>query len=78
MEREVLAEVISECTKADGWANLAEVGVLLRKRDVAYGKLSKFILKFSDIVELKVDESRQPPVNYARLKEITAKAEDEE
>ena len=69
MEREVLAEVISECTKADGWANLAEVGVLLRKRDIAYGKLSKFILKFSDIVELKVDESRQPPVNYARLKE---------
>ena len=31
-ESEVLAEVISDCAKADGWANLAEIGVLLRKK----------------------------------------------
>jgi len=66
-ERDVLAEVIAECAKADGWANLAEVGVLLRQRNITYGKLSKFVLKFPDILETKIDESRQPPVSYARL-----------
>ena len=67
-EREVLAEVINECAKSDGWANLAEVGVLLSKKSITYGKLSKFILKFPDFIETKVDEIRQPPVVYARIK----------
>ena len=68
IESEVLTEVIAECSKADGWANLAEIGVLLRKKNFAYGKLSKFIQKFPDIVEIRIDELRQPPVTYARLK----------
>lgn len=66
--REVLIEAIADCAKIDGWANLAEVGVVLRLKGVKYGKLSKFILDFSDILETKVDEIRQPPVVYARLK----------
>jgi len=69
-EREVLTEVIAECAKADGWANLAEIGVLLRQKNIAYGKLSKFILKYPEIIEIKIDELRQPPVSYARLKGI--------
>jgi len=69
-EREVLTEVIAECAKADGWANLAEIGVLLRQKNIAYGKLSKFILKYPEIIEIKIDELRQPPVTYARLKGI--------
>ena len=68
-ESEVLTEVITDCAKADGWANLAEIGVMLRKRNIVYGKLSKFILKFPDLIEIKIDELRQPPVTYARLKE---------
>ena len=68
IESEVLADVIAECAKADGWANLAEIGVLLRKKNIAYGKLSKFILKFPDIIEIRIDELREPPVTYARLK----------
>jgi len=68
-ESEVLTEVITNCAKADGWANLAEIGVMLRKKSIAYGKLSKFILKFPDIIEIKIDELKQPPVTYARLKE---------
>ncbi len=67
-ESDVLAEVIAECAKEDGWANLAEVGVLLRKKNITYGKLSRFILRFQNIIETKVDEIRQPPVAYARLK----------
>jgi len=69
-EREILTEVIAECAKADGWANLAEIGVLLRQKNIAYGKLSKFILKYPEIIEIKIDELRQPPVSYARLKGI--------
>ena len=68
-ESEILTEVIADCAKADGWANLAEIGVLLRKKNIVYGKLSKFILKFPDIIEIKIDELKQPPVTYARLKE---------
>lgn len=66
-DREVLILAIEECAKEDGWANLAEVGVVLRSKNVKYGKLSKFILNFSEIVETRVDEVRQPPVAYARL-----------
>jgi hypothetical protein len=66
-DREVLIDAIADCAKADGWANLAEVGVVLREKNIKYGKLSKFILNFSEIVETRVDETRQPPVAYARL-----------
>jgi hypothetical protein len=66
-DREVLIEAIAGCAKEDGWANLAEVGVFLRGKGVKYSKLSKFILNFSEIVETKVDETRQPPVVYATL-----------
>ena len=68
-DREVLIDAITDCTKADGWANLAEVGVVLREKNIKYGKLSKFVLNFTDIVETKLDETRQPPVAYARVKE---------
>ena len=66
-DKEILIEAINDCAKTDGWANLAEVGVDLRLKGVKYGKLSKFIQNYSDIVETKIDELRQPPVVYARL-----------
>ena len=66
-DKDVLIEAIADCAKEDGWANLAEVGVVLREKGIKYGKLSKFILNFSEIVQTKVDEIKQPPVVYARL-----------
>jgi hypothetical protein len=66
-DREVLMEAIADCIKPDGWANLAEVGVILRSKNIKYGKLSKFILNFSDILETRVDATREPPVAYVRL-----------
>jgi hypothetical protein len=66
-DRDVLIEAITDSTKSDGWANLAEVGVILREKKIKYGKLSKFILNFSEIIETRVDEARQPPVAYARV-----------
>ncbi len=64
---DILKMAIEACAKEGGWANLAEVGVILREKSVPYGKLSKFIARYSDIIETRIDESRQPPVVYARM-----------
>lgn len=69
-DKDFLIEAIENCARLDGWANLAEVGVMLRSKGVKYGKLSKFIQNFSDIVETKIDDTRQPPVAYARLSNV--------
>jgi len=66
-DKDVLMNAIEECAKEEGWANLAEVGVILRSKNIKYGKLSKFILNYSDFVEVRIDEDRQPPVAYARI-----------
>jgi hypothetical protein len=63
-----LREAVSSCAKFEGWANLAEVGVILKEKGIIYGKLSKFIVKFPDEVEIRIDNEKQPPVAYARLK----------
>ncbi len=63
-----LREAVSACAKFEGWANLAEVGVILKEKGILYGKLSKFIAKFPDEVETRIDNEKQPPVAYARLK----------
>jgi hypothetical protein len=67
---EILEAAIEHCAKEDGWANLAEVGVILREKSVPYGKLFKFIARYSNIIETRIDETRQPPVVYARLTEV--------
>jgi hypothetical protein len=63
-----LREAVSSCAKFEGWANLAEVGVILKEKGIMYGKLSKFIIKFPEEVEIRIDNEKQPPVAYARLK----------
>jgi hypothetical protein len=63
-----LREAVSSCAKFEGWANLAEVGVILKEKGILYGKLSKFIIKFPEEVEIRIDNEKQPPVAYARLK----------
>ncbi len=63
-----LREAVASCAKFEGWANLAEVGVILKEKGIMYGKLSKFIVKFPDEVEIRIDNEKQPPVAYARLK----------
>jgi hypothetical protein len=64
----ILREAVASCAKFEGWANLAEVGVVLKEKGVNYGKLSKFINRFPEEVETKIDDQKQPPVAYARLK----------
>lgn len=73
MERNVLEsalrEAVQECTNELGWANLAEIGAVLRKKGVKYGKLSNFIGSFPHLLETRIDNSLTPPVVYARLKQ---------
>ena len=64
---QALKEAITACANDEGWANLAEIGGILREKGIKYGKLSKFISRFPELVETRIDESRQPPVVYARL-----------
>ena len=63
----ILRSAVASCAKVEGWANLAEVGVILKEKGINYGKLSKFIIKFPEEVEIRIDNERQPPVAYARL-----------
>lgn len=65
---EVFKDAVASCAKVEGWANLAEVGVILKGKGIVYGKLSKFILKFPDLIETRIDNEKMPPVAYARLK----------
>ena len=67
-EISILREAVARCAKFEGWANLAEVGVILKEQGVNYGKLSKFMVKYPDEVEIRTDMEKQPPVAYARLR----------
>jgi hypothetical protein len=73
MERHLLENALKEavqaCTNELGWANLAEIGAVLRKKGIKYGKLSNFIGGFPHLVETRIDTSLTPPVVYARLKQ---------
>ena len=71
MERQELVNIIKDgvnsCANEHGWANLAELGTYLRLKGIKYGKLSRFLQDYSDIIELRVDDSLTPPAVYARL-----------
>lgn len=64
----ILKEGVNSCANAEGWANLAELGTYLRQRGLQYGKLSRFLLDYQDIIETQMDNSITPPAVYARLR----------
>ena len=63
----IIIEAVNHCADENGWANLAKMGAFIRKKEVTYGRLSRLLGEFSHIIEIKVDDSIQPPVAYARL-----------
>lgn len=69
---DAIREAISNSANEEGWANLAELGVHLRKQGIKYGKLSHFFKDYTHIVETRVDLSIMPPVAYARLLQTEA------
>jgi len=64
----ILKEGVNSCANEKGWANLAELGTYLRQRGLQYGKLSRFLQDYQDIVETQMDTSITPPAVYARLR----------
>jgi hypothetical protein len=64
----ILKEGINSCANENGWANLAELGTYLRQRGLQYGKLSRFLQDYQDLVETRMDTSIIPPAVYARLR----------
>lgn len=63
----VIVEAVDKCANDEGWANLAKMGAFIRKKGVKYGRLSRLLKEYDHIVEIKIDESIQPPVAYAKL-----------
>ena len=59
---EILKEAIIKCADDTGWANLAKLGAYLRRNGVKYGRLSRMLKNYEDVIELKIDDSMQPPV----------------
>jgi hypothetical protein len=70
----VIIEAINFSADETGWANLAKIGFQLNKNGVdikslGYKKLSHFLKDYSNILEIKVDQSINPPIAYARVKQ---------
>ena len=63
----IITEAVNKCADENGWANLAKMGAFMRKKGVKYGRLSRMLAEHTDIVEIKVDDSIQPPVAYAKV-----------
>ena len=63
----IIIESVNKCADDSGYANLAKMGAFLRKKGVKYGRLSRLLKEYDHIVEIKVDDSIQPPVAYAKL-----------
>ena len=64
----ILKEGVNSCANETGWANLAEVGTYLRQRGLQYGKLSRFLQDYQNIIETRMDTSITPPAVFARLR----------
>lgn len=63
----ILKDAVNTCANDQGWANLAELGTFLRQRGIKYGKLSRFMQDYKNILETRIDDSITPPAVYARL-----------
>lgn len=75
-----IIKAAKECPNKDGWFHLADFGSTLRTlgfdfKSQGYFKLSHFLGDYSDLVELKQDESHEPPVILGKLIEETRKVE---
>lgn len=63
----IVRDSILACADEEGKANLAKIGIQLRRRGVHYGKLSRFFDNQQSYVTTWLDESTDPPIAYARL-----------
>jgi hypothetical protein len=71
--KETLTELIKENSDDSGWINLAILGAELSKNGIDYKelghyKLTNFITTYSDIIEIRKDETHKLPVYYVRIR----------
>jgi hypothetical protein len=65
-----IIQAVNACVSKEGWVNLAELGTQLRRAGIRYGKLSTFLGQYTDLLEMKIDDSVIPPAVYAKLREV--------
>ena len=65
--QEILIEAISQNADETGWAHLAKIGAMFRKQGLKYGRLSRMLKDYEDVIEMKIDDSMDPPVAYAKV-----------
>lgn len=78
--KETLVELIKEHSDSDGWINLANLGLELNKNGIKYKelghyKLTDFITAYSDLVEIRKDETHKLPVYFVKLRNKPSKPE---
>jgi hypothetical protein len=67
--QDIIKEAITKSADETGWANLAKIGAYLRKKGIKYGRLSKMLSDHQEIIETKMDDTINPPVAYAKIKD---------
>lgn len=67
--QEIVRAALEACADEDGKANLAKIGIYLRRQGVHYGKLSRFFAHQAGYVRTWLDETTSPPIAYARLQD---------
>ena len=69
-KEKIIADAVQELTvKSEiGWANLAQVGAIIRQNGLKYGKLFPYLKSFAHVLEFQENYDLEKPVAYVRLK----------
>ena len=65
---DLIREAIQSCSDESGWAAFAKVGAILKSKGVEYEKLSLFFENYTNLVDLRTDSSKKPPIKYIKNK----------
>lgn len=76
---DTLKDLINSNADENGWMNLANLGIELTKngidyKDLGFYKLTNFISSYTDILEIRKDETHKLPVYYVKLKSKPTKS----
>jgi len=66
----IIIKSVNACANAenDNWANLAQVGAIIRQNGLKYGKLQPMLQSFAHILAFEQHYEHHAPVTYVRLK----------
>lgn len=84
MDKNIVTQTLTELVKknqdGEGWVNLANLGLDLSKnrinyKELGFPKLVDFMTTYSDLLEIRKDESHLLPVYFVRLREKPSNTE---